>query len=85
MVARDARPLDRSPWRQRRASPALHRGLCDRQASSKAKRLADRPQLLGEMKQPSRRSRGNCQAPRSDIPRLSEGRLSTDCVEKRLD
>jgi hypothetical protein len=55
------------------------------QAPPKAKRLADRPLLLGEMKQRSKRSRGNCQAPRTDTPRLSEGRLSTDCVEKRLD
>jgi hypothetical protein len=52
--------------------------LSDRhQAPPKAKRLADRPQLLREMKQRSQRSRGNCQAPRTDIPRLSEGQLSS--------
>ena len=51
--------------------------LSDRQAPPKAKRLADRPQLLGEMKRRSQRSRGNHQAPRTDIPRLIEGQLST--------
>jgi hypothetical protein len=77
MAARDARPSDRSPWRApslaRAASPAFPIA----RLPPKAKRLADRPQLLREMKQRSQRSRGNCQAPRTDIPRLSEGQLSS--------